>query len=96
MIDVLRIVLGVLVGASLATIAGYVVVFLAVAAWTVLTSSRRDPLADELDRVLADIVGPQALVVGTSKPAGQLGGESRSRRDGEAERHGPFTQGRFS
>lgn len=57
MVDVLRILLGVLMVASLVTIIAYVVIFLAVAAWTVLSSSRRDPLADELEDALAEILG---------------------------------------
>lgn len=59
MADLLRIVLGVLVVASLAAIVVYVVTFAAAAAWTVLASRRRDPLAEELDRVLAGVAGPQ-------------------------------------
>ncbi|MHB1716999.1 MAG: hypothetical protein ACYCV5_06655 [Acidimicrobiales bacterium] len=57
MIDVLSIVLGVLMVASLATILAYVVIFLSVTAWTVLRhrGSRRDPPADELDVFLAEL-----------------------------------------
>jgi len=57
MIDLLQIVLGVLVVASLATILAYVVIFLSVTVWTVLRhrGSRRDPLADELDAFLAEL-----------------------------------------
>jgi len=59
MIDVLQIVLGVLVVASLATVLAYVVIFLSVTAWTVLRhrhrGSQRDPLADELDAFLAEL-----------------------------------------
>ncbi len=54
--DVPRVVLGVLVVASLATIAAFVVAFFAVAASTVRRRSRRDPLAEELDLILAEIV----------------------------------------
>ena len=54
-IDMLRILLGVFVVASLATIVAYVIMFLAVAAGTCLRGSRRDPLADELDEFLAGL-----------------------------------------
>jgi len=56
-IDFLRIVVGVLLAASLATIVAYAVVFLSVAAWTVLShrGSPRDSLADELDEFLAGL-----------------------------------------
>lgn len=94
MVEVLRIVLGVLVVVSLATIVAYVLVFFAVAAWTVLTGSRRDPLRDDLDRVLAEIVGPRAPLARAPGPAGQLGGEGTER--GQHERTGPFARRRPS
>lgn len=94
MVEVLRIVLGVLVVVSLATIVAYALVFLAVAAWTVLTASRRDPLADELDRVLAEIVGPRAPLARAPGPAGRLGDEGTER--GQRERHAPFARRRPS
>ncbi|HVA75730.1 MAG TPA: hypothetical protein VNF71_14315 [Acidimicrobiales bacterium] len=51
--------LGVLVGASFLTIAVYVLVSVAVAAATLLGAVRRDRLADELEQVLAEILGPR-------------------------------------
>ncbi len=53
MVDALHIMLGVLLVASLAAILLYALAFFALASWTVLAGSRRDPLADELDRFLA-------------------------------------------
>ncbi|HEX9031491.1 MAG TPA: hypothetical protein VF834_06565 [Streptosporangiaceae bacterium] len=57
MVEMLCVSLGVLVVASFATIAVYVLVGAAVMAWTLLGTSRRDQPADELDRVLAEILG---------------------------------------
>ena len=84
MVEFLRIVLTVLVAVSLATIVAYLFVFLGVAAWTALTSSRRDPLADELDRVLAEIVGPRAPLMPVTKPRGPLEGERPEERQPES------------
>jgi hypothetical protein len=57
MVEMLRISLGVLVVASFGTIAVYVLVSVAVAASTLLGTVRRDRSADELDQVLAGILG---------------------------------------
>jgi hypothetical protein len=57
MVEMLRVLLGVLVVASFATIAVYVLVSVAVAASTLLGTLRRDRSASELDQVLADILG---------------------------------------
>ncbi len=60
MIEVLRVLVSVLIVASLLTIVGYLVVFLTVVAWTVLSRPGGSPgqaLADELDEVLAEILG---------------------------------------
>ena len=96
MVEILRIFLGVLVVASLATIVGYVAVFLGVAAWSVITRSRRDALADELDSVLAEIVGPrQPLAPAARSPLSSplSGGVTPGRRLESAD---PFAAGRFS
>ncbi len=70
--EALRIVLAVLVTASLATITVYVLVFVAAVVWTVVGARRLDAmeakltrlhdlaLADDLDRVLAEILGRSA------------------------------------
>jgi hypothetical protein len=94
MVELLRIVLGVLVVASLATIVVYVVAFVAVAAWAVLTSHRREPLADELDRVLAEIVEPQVPIASAVRHDGGLGGVPRRERAGGLP--DPFGRRRFS
>jgi hypothetical protein len=96
MVEILRILLGVLVVASLATIVAYVVVFLGVAAWAVLTRSRRDPLADELDSVLAEIVGPRVPLAPAARAlrSSSLRGEVPPER--WLERADPFAAGRFS
>jgi len=94
MVEVLRIVLGGLVVVSLVAIVAYVVVFLVVAAWTVFTSSRRDPLADELDRVLAEIVGPQVPVAGPVVLACDPGDKPATQS--EQSRLTPFAGRRFS
>lgn len=57
MVEMLRVLLGVLVVASFGTIAVYVLVSVAVAASTLLGTVRRDRPADELDQVLAEILG---------------------------------------
>lgn len=57
MAEMLRVLLGVLVVASFGTIAVYVLVSAAVAASTLLGTVRRDRSADELDQVLAEILG---------------------------------------
>lgn len=57
MVEMLRVLLGVLVVASFGTIAVYVLVSVAVAASTLLGAVRRDRSADELDQVLAEILG---------------------------------------
>ena len=59
MVEVLRILVGVLVVASFGHIAVYVFVSLAVAASTLVGAARRDRLADELDQVLIEILGPR-------------------------------------
>lgn len=56
----LRVLVGVLVVASFAIIAVYVLVSVAVAASTLLGTVRRDRSADELDQVLAEILGWRA------------------------------------
>lgn len=55
MIEVLRILLGVLLITSLVTVVAYAVIFFAIAAWSALRAPRHDPLADELDAVLAEL-----------------------------------------
>ncbi|MCL5445391.1 MAG: hypothetical protein ACYDEP_00180 [Acidimicrobiales bacterium] len=60
MVEMLRIVLGTLLVASLAAIVVYVVVFFAVTIWVVFTKAPPDPLEGELDRVLAEILGPSS------------------------------------
>jgi hypothetical protein len=57
MVEMLRVLLGVLVVASFGTIAVYVLVSVAAAASTLLGTVRRDRSADELDQVLAEILG---------------------------------------
>ncbi len=57
MAEMLRVLLGVLVVASFGTIAVYVLVTAAVAVSTLLGTVRRDRSADELDQVLAEILG---------------------------------------
>ena len=59
MVEELRVLLGVLVVASLVTMAVYVLVSMAVAASTLLGTVRRDRSADELDQCLAEILGPR-------------------------------------
>lgn len=75
MVEVIRMTLDGLVAACLLAIAAYVLVFLAVAAWTVVGARRRDPLADELDEILAGILGPR-----TPAGAAQPGDARRGRR----------------
>ncbi|MDA8357385.1 MAG: hypothetical protein M0Z95_14080 [Actinomycetota bacterium] len=84
MVDVLRIMLAVLVAASLTMIVAYVVVFLGMAAWTVFTSPRRDQLAEDLDRALAEIVGPRVPTAPPAKPSSYAGsgGLRRPGREG--------------
>jgi len=94
MVEFLRIVLGVLLVASLATIVVYVVALLAVTAWTALTSHRRDPLADELDRALAEIFELQAGTAPAVKHGRGLGGVLRPVPVGELP--DPFALRRFS
>jgi hypothetical protein len=60
MVEMLWGLLGVLVVASFAAIAVYVLVSLAAVVSTLLGTVRRDPSADELDRVLAEILGRPA------------------------------------
>jgi hypothetical protein len=57
MVEVLRVVVATLVVASLATIAVYAFVSVLVAALTVFGAGRRRRLDDELDQVLAEILG---------------------------------------
>ncbi len=57
MVEMLRVSLGVLLVASFATIAVYVLVSAAVTTSTLLGTIRRDRSADELDQVLAEILG---------------------------------------
>lgn len=59
--EVLRIVLGGLVVASLTVIVAYVLGFVSVVVATVLASRRRDPLAEELDQMLAGLLGKGAV-----------------------------------
>jgi len=53
----LRVLIGVLVAASFGIIAVYVLVSVAVVASTLLGTVRRDRPVDELDQVLAEILG---------------------------------------
>jgi hypothetical protein len=57
MVEMLRVSLGVLVVASFGTIAVYALVSVAAAASTLLGTLRRDRPGDELDQVLAGILG---------------------------------------
>ena len=57
MVEALRVLLTALVVVSLCVIAAYVVGFLAVTVATVHRRSRPDPLVEDLDRVLAEILG---------------------------------------
>jgi hypothetical protein len=59
MVEMFRVLLGVLVVASFGTIAVYVLVSVAVVFSTLLGTVRRDRSADELDQVLAEILGPR-------------------------------------
>ncbi len=94
MVEMLKIVLGVLVAASLATIVAYVLVFLGVAAWAVITRPHRDPLADELDQVLAEIVGPRPALVPAAEAGGPLKGAGPPEQ--RCERADPFAGRRFT
>lgn len=60
MIETLCVLLGVLVVASFGTIAVYALVSVTAAASTLIGTVRRDRLADELDQVLAEILGRRA------------------------------------
>ena len=62
MIEALHLLLICVMVASLCAIAVYVVGFVAVAVLTLRRRARPDPLAEELDRVLAEIVGVRAGV----------------------------------
>jgi hypothetical protein len=55
--ELLRVLAAVLVVSSLRTIVVYVSVFVAVAVKTLRGASRRNPLEQELDRVLDEILG---------------------------------------
>jgi hypothetical protein len=57
MFEVLRVVATTLVVGSLAMLVGYALAFAGIAVWTVVDARRRPTLADELDRVLAEILG---------------------------------------
>ncbi len=57
MVEALRVLLTALVVVSLCVIAAYVVGFLAVSVATVHRRSRPDPLVEDLDRALAEILG---------------------------------------
>lgn len=62
--------------AALGSIVAYVVVFGSVAVVTLLSAHRRDPLADELDHVLVDLLGPGAVGTGSGpeqRPGGDRG-----------------------
>lgn len=76
MTAVLRDVLGLLLVTSLASIVAYVVIFFAAAAWTMIVSPRHDPIADELDRFLEEIVRVATLTTGRSDPV--IGHENNS------------------
>nr|MDA8342450.1 hypothetical protein [Actinomycetota bacterium] len=56
MVDVLRIMLGVAIAASLAVIVTYAVIFFVVAARTAFGKSRQDPLTQEIDAFLAEVL----------------------------------------
>lgn len=64
MIEVLRVLLGVVAAASLVTIVAYVLVFAGVVAWTVLGSHRRDRVVDELDEFLAKLWDQEGVATG--------------------------------
>jgi hypothetical protein len=72
-IEVLRVLVTALVVGSLVTIVGYALAFAAAAVRTLFAARRGSPLADELDRVLAEILGAQ--------PYGSVGSPSSSRPD---------------
>jgi hypothetical protein len=57
MVEALRVLLTALVGVSLCAIAAYVVGFIAVSVATVHRRSRPDPLLEDLDRALEEILG---------------------------------------
>jgi len=59
-IETLRVLLGVLVVASFGTITVYALVSVTAAASTLVGTVRRDRSADELDQVLAEILGRRA------------------------------------
>ena len=76
MADALLGALGALLVASLATVIVYVLWFLSVALFTTVRRRRRETLAEELDRVLAEV-----LAGATTAPAGRhpgSGGHPRS------------------
>lgn len=90
MVDVLRILLGVLMVASLATIAAYVVLFFLVAAWTLIRRPPHDPLGEELDQILAEVCESRSARHDTQALATSPGAE----RAGDAGREAPFVGGR--
>jgi hypothetical protein len=57
MVEMLRVLLGVLLVASFGTMAVYVLVSVAAATSTLVATIRRDRSVDELDQVLAEILG---------------------------------------
>lgn len=75
MLEVLHWALVVLLAASLATVAAYALAFFGLAAWGALRRPPRDPLAEELDRLLEEVAKTRARGVlrPAGSPAGQLG-----------------------
>jgi len=59
MVEMFRVLLGVLVVTSFGAIAVYVLGSVAVVCSTLLGAARRRQSADELDQVLAEILGPR-------------------------------------
>jgi hypothetical protein len=72
MVEMIRVLFGALVVASFGAIIVYALVSVTAAASTLIGAVRRDPLADELDQVLAEILGRRG--------PGRLAGPRRSWR----------------
>jgi hypothetical protein len=71
MVEALRVLLEILAVVALCTIAVYVVGFVAIAVSTVVGRTRPDPLSEDLDHVLGEILG---------RREGQLTDASRGER----------------
>lgn len=79
MVEILEWMLEALVVVSLIAVASFLVMFVAVASWTVLTARHRDPLAADLDEVLGEILGrPEAVEVHARPGRSNLVEPSRS------------------